>query len=557
MTGQCIEKLPHECGSSDGLQVFEGDGHKNYPTGYCFACDTYVKNPYNVLDADGKYGTPPNKAIRTQGEIDAELAEINSLPYRGWPERRLSLATMEYFGMRIGVSEQDGETPVFMYAPYRFPGRIHYKTRFIPDKKMWSVGSLKGADFFGWDQALAAGGKRLFITEGELDAASVYQVLKAKNKGSKWADLDPAVVSVSSGASSAAKQITDNLAAITKNFKEIVLVFDKDAAGKKATEDVLKILPTATTVDLPGKDPNDCIMNGRSKALANALVFKNSTPKNTRLVWGGDLHEAGRKRPTWGLSWPWSKLTQLTRGLRFSETYYLGAGVKMGKSELVNTLAAHLITEHGLKIFLAKPEETNAKTYQLVVGKVAGAIFHDPNVEFDEDAYDKASRLVGDNLCVLNLYQHLGWDSLRTDIMQAVAEGCRAVFIDPITNLTNGVGSGEANTILQEIAQELSAIAMDQEIMIFIFCHLKAPGFGSSHERGGKVESHQFSGSRAMMRSCNMMIGLEGNKDPDLELEQRNIRRLVILEDREFGATGVVPLYWDHKSGLFNQMEER
>lgn len=51
------------------------------------------------------------------------------------------------------------------------------------------------------------------------------------------------------------------------------------------------------------------------------------------------------------------------------------------------------------------------------------------------------------------------------------------------------------------------------------------------------------------------MIGIEGNKDPDLPAEQRNVRKLVLLEDREFGASGRVPLYWDSKTGLFNEMK--
>lgn len=241
--------------------------------------------------------------------------------------------------------------------------------------------------------------------------------------------------------------------------------------------------------------------------------------------------------------------------MRFGETYYLGAGVKMGKSEIVNTLAADLIMRHKLKVFLAKPEETNKKSYQMVVGKVAGRIFHDPTIPFDYEAYDAASARVGDNLCLLNLYQHLGWDSLRSDIMASVEQGCKAVFIDPITNLTNGVSSGETNTLLQDVAQQLAAIAKDLELLVFIFCHLKAPDSGPAHERGGKVLSHQFSGSRAMMRSCNMMLGLEGNKDPDLPAEERNIRKLVILEDREFGASGNVKLYWDPKTGLFSEWE--
>jgi hypothetical protein len=70
------------------------------------------------------------------------------------------------------------------------------------------------------------------------------------------------------------------------------------------------------------------------------------------------------------------------------------------------------------------------------------------------------------------------------------------------------------------------------------------------------VLSAQFAGSRAMMRSCNYMIGLQGNKHPDLSEEERNCRELVILEDREFGASGKVPLYYNPKTGRLLERPE-
>ena len=57
-----------------------------------------------------------------------------------------------------------------------------------------------------------------------------------------------------------------------------------------------------------------------------------------------------------------------------------------------------------------------------------------------------------------------------------------------------------------------------------------------------------------MMRSCNYMIGMEGNKDPDLDKYERNRRSLKILEDREFGCSDVIDLYWDDKTGMFNEI---
>ena len=57
-----------------------------------------------------------------------------------------------------------------------------------------------------------------------------------------------------------------------------------------------------------------------------------------------------------------------------------------------------------------------------------------------------------------------------------------------------------------------------------------------------------------MMRSCHLMIGLEGNKDPLLDEENRNTRWLSILEDREFGNSVRVPLRWDRKTTLFTEI---
>lgn len=554
--GICVEKLPHSCGTSDALQVYQKDDGSY--DGYCWACNTFVSDPYTDA-GDGKEPPKP-RPKKTPEQVKAEIEEASGLPFLDVKHRKLDKETLEYFGIRVAVSEHDGVTPEARYYPYygKDGELCGYKVKLdIPgaQKRMWAVGTVKGAHLFGWQQAVATGAKNLYITEGEDDAAALFQALKSKSKGGAYAHYNPAVVSLKDGAGSAKKAITDNLAAIRAKFKEVVLVFDKDEAGQKATQDALMVLPTAKTVDLPGKDANDCVVQGRSIALANAVLFQKTEKKNTRIVWATSLYEAGRMRPQPGVPWPWEGVTKKTRGIRTGETIYLGAGVKMGKSEIVNSLAAHLMTEVGWPVFLAKPEEANAKTVKMVCGKVAGTFFHDPEVPFDNEAYDRAYNKISDKLALLDLYQHLGWESLRADMMKAVNDGCRAVFIDPITNLTNGVHSGEANTKLQEVAQELSAMAKDLDIVVFIFCHLKAPESGEAHERGGKVLSHQFAGSRAMMRSCNMMFGLEGNKDPDLEDEARNMRKLVLLEDREFGASGFVRLYWDKNTGLFNEVK--
>lgn len=453
------------------------------------------------------------------------------------------------------MSEGDGVTPKLHYYPYYRDGNLSgYKARLIENKAMWSVGDQKDVDLFGWQQAIAAGGKKLFITEGELDAVSLYQIFKDHNAGGKYADFEPAVVSLPHGAGSAARDLTRHIKSIREHFKEVVLVFDMDDAGKKAVESVMLVIPDATVAALPAKDVNQCLLDGRSKACYNAIQFNSSKPKNSRIVSGNDLHESAKEVAQFGVSWPWRHITEATRGIRLGETIYIGAGQKQGKSEVVNTLAAHFIREHGWKVFLAKPEESNKKTYKLVAGKLTGKFFHDPTKPFDMDAYEQAGQVLQDHLFMLNLYQHMGWETLKADIREAALDGCKAIIIDPITNLTNGMNAADANTRLQEIAQELSAMALDLNVVIFIFCHLRNPDGGLPHERGGEVLSSQFAGSRAMARSCNLMLGLEGNRSPELSKEERNLRTLVLLEDREYGEVGRYRLYWDDSTGLFNEL---
>lgn len=549
---KCVEKLPHrtdKCNSGNGLQVFLED-NGTY-TGYCFACGTHVPNPYG----DKPKGYKPQTIVKTQEQIDAEILEISNYRTVALPDRKLRADSLEYFGVKIGVSEIDGETPVSHYYPYtKGGGVVGYKVRLIEGKKFWAVGTIKGCELFGWRQAIATGAKKLFITEGEIDVVSLYQIFKDTNKGTPYADSNPAIVSLAHGAGSAPRDLTTYLTEIRQHFKEIILVFDNDDPGKQAADEVVKIIPDALVAHLPEKDVNDCLVKGRSKACYAAVQFNANRPKNTRIISGDTLHDAAKKPPEFGYSWPWRHITTATRGIRLGETVYIGAGQKQGKSEVVNTLTAHFIREHGWKVFLVKPEEANNKTYKLVAGKLAGKIFHDPNRPFDEEAYDRAGETLHDHLFMLNLYQHVGWESLKADIRQAAIEGCRAIIIDPITNLTNGMEAASANTKLQEIAQELSAMALDLNVVIFIFCHLRNPDAGPPHERGGEVLSSQFAGSRAMARSCNLMLGLEGNRDPNLPKEEKNIRTLVLLEDREFGETGRFKLYWDDQTGLFNEL---
>ena len=554
--GKCLEKLPHAaCGSSNGLQVYESeDGSIN---GTCFACGAFVPNPYGQELTEAQIKAK-RKLTKTPEEIAEQMqmiAELGTIDLQG---RKLRKDVLEYYGIKIGFSEKDGKTPRYAYFPYTESGKIvKYKVKLLGESASpWSVGVSNNVDLFGWEQAKASGAKRLIITEGEFDAPAGMKIAELYTKDT-YKDYLPAFVSIPNGAGSAKRDLARLLPEIKKFFKEedIYLAFDGDEAGHKAVGEVSSIMPQVKSITLPAKDFNDCLKEGKGKAAHKAMQFNASKNKNTRLVWGEEIHAKAKEPAAWGLSWPWEGMTKLTRGIRGSETYYIGAGEKMGKSDLLNAIGAHIMVEHGKKILVAKPEEAVKKTYKMMCSKVVGKVFHDPNVEFDNEAYERAGELIRGKLCMLDLYQNITWDILKQDIYAAHAKGCWGMFIDPITNLTNGMSSSMINEHLQGVAQDLAVVAKDLDVPVFIFCHLNKPAKGCTPwDRGGKITTDYFAGSSAMARSCNYAFGLEGNRDPELPKIEQNIRRLVALADREFGEAGYIDLSWNPKTTLFTEL---
>jgi twinkle protein len=565
MAGVQLDSLPHTCGTKRALKVFAQDDGSI--SGYCFSCDTFVRDPYG----DGRSVTDmPKRKEKTEEEIQTEIAEVTSYPVVNVPVRKLRESTLSKFGAHVSMSERDGTTPTAIYWPVTKDGKLtgyHVK---VLDKSCppYNIGDTRDCDLLNWEQAKSSGAYRLIVTEGPEDMASIDRIYEMHGDG----DYHPAVVSLPHGASSAKKVLTKHAEDIRRLFKEVILCFDDDEPGRRAVEKAMLALPHAKSAKLPTKDANQALIEGKAKAAYNAIAFHSETPKNTRIVTAFDIHERAKEPAKYGeLSWPWNQMNDDLRGIRLGETIYLGAGTKMGKTTVKNALGAHFIAEDKVKVFMAAPEEPNVMTYKLLANQLTGKVFHDPKIPFDEEAYEEAGCIMKDKLLMLNLYQYLGWESLKKDIAVAAELGAKAVFVDPVTSLSNGVNSGDANTLLQSFAQELAGMAADMQFTAFIFCHLKAPegqiaedkrnsfykqqqyvDLGNcSHEMGGSVYSSQFAGSRAMQRSCHLMLALLGNKDPDLPEDIRNTRELRVLEDRNWGSSGKYQLFYNKASGRF------
>ena len=126
--------------------------------------------------------------------------------------------------------------------------------REVKTKGFYVNGDMSGVGFFGQQQCKS--NKYITITEGELDALSVYEMLTSSTT---WFPLR-------SGANNAAKEIKEQLEWL-ESYENIVLCFDNDKAGEEAVEQVKDLFSPdkLKIVKLPVKDASDMLMANRVK----------------------------------------------------------------------------------------------------------------------------------------------------------------------------------------------------------------------------------------------------------------------------------------------------
>lgn len=511
------------------LMVFE-DGGK-----YCNRCG-YIEH------SDKKHTNVT--MLPLPKKVTMSLAAYKELPFRDLEDRKIKASTCEVYGVNVAMSETDGSV-ISHHYPVRSEGiLVGYKIRNLP-KTFKSVGDCKGkVDLFG--QHLTQGGKKLLITGGELDCLAAYQMLKAK-----YPTYEPSVVSLPNGENISA--ISENLEWINK-FEEVIIYTDMDAPGRKCAKELSELIgPKARIMATSLKDASDMLKEDKQAEFINSYyTAKAYIPDGFVTV--DDVFEEATSMPKWGRPWPWPTLTKLTFGRRNGEGIYVGAGVKCGKSSFIDQLVQHITQVEHKKVALFKMEEAPAMTVRKIAGLYKGKPFHKPDGDFTQEELIEGVNMVRDKVMMFDSYGSTSWDRLKSAIRHAViAGGCEDVVIDPITRLTVGMDAAEVNTELERVSDELAAMAKDLGFFYVVCCHLKAPVAGKPHELGGKVLSSQFAGSRAMMRACYMMLGIERNKDPELTNVERNTSVFNLLEDRSFGNIGHFPVFYDRRTGAYKE----
>lgn len=451
--------------------------------------------------------------------------------------RGISPAIRKAYGCRVGIDEGTGDVSELCY-----PYGGGWKIRKLP-KKFFSNGKKKG--LFGQGVVKSS---TLVIVEGEEDAMACYQMMV-----SKWQYNPPAVVSLPDGATSLGV-LTEEMDFILSHDK-VVLCMDNDEAGRAGVRKITSLLTMPVHIaKMPEKDANDCLLKGMQaefiQAMMDAKLHKPETILSVK-----DCLEDARKLPEWGRLYPWPSLNKLTYGRRDGDGRYVAAGTKIGKTEELSQMVHHIIEVEKLPVMLFKFEQGAGETVKAVAGKVAHKRFNIPDLGITQEELDEAIDHVDGKIYIFDTYMNgddddaLLWDRMKPAIRHAVVNlGVKDIFIDPITQITDGLLASETDVELRRFSNQLAGMAHELGFFYHCYAHLKAPTHGPSHEEGGRVKTSQMRGSRAMAEKCKLAIGITRDLYADDPVE-KNTSTFHVLLNSGVGKTGSFPVYYDDVTG--------
>jgi twinkle protein len=492
------------CDSSDGMTVYEDekDGSQYFK---CFSCGK-----------GGKLMNDSSVSVYREAAPIKPYEPDPTLKVRSIPERDISKDTCEFFGV---VSSDEK-----ILFPFGTSGA---KVRNREEKKFHCVGKLSG--LFGQDK-FPAGGRYVTITEGEIDALSVFQMT-----GSKYP-----TVSVPNGAEGAVKAAKEAFEWLS-SFEHIVICFDADEPGQRNAKKVAELFGAkAKIVKLNRhKDANEYLMAQEAKDFVDAW-WKAETFTPDGIVAGSSLWGTVTKPVTAStVQYPFEELNKLTFGVRPGELVMVTAGSGLGKSQFLREIVWKIIQDTQDNIGMMFLEESVQKTAISMMSLAANKPLHLPTTQYTPAEYEAAfnATLGLDRLFFFDHFGSTGIDNIVNRVRyMAKALNCKYVILDHISIVVSAQESGDERKALDEIMTRLRTIVQETGISLFCVSHLKRPE-GKGHEEGVATSLAQLRGSGAIAQLSDIVIGLERNAQHSDPLE-RNTTVIRVLKNRFSGLTG-------------------
>jgi twinkle protein len=465
---------------------------------------------------------------------------LGPVRFSGVTSRGLTQATCEKY--RYGWAPYRGQlVQVAQYAAKGGPEIVaqHWRSR---DKDFGWVGEHKRAEtLFGKHLWSREGGKRVIVTEGEIDCLSVAQVL----------DLKWPVVSLANGAGGAERAVRDNLEWL-ETFEEVVLMFDMDEPGQAAAKQAAAILSPgkAKIAVLPLKDANEMLMAGRARELSDAQW--NARPwRPDGVLMGQELwSKVQAPLDSGGVPLPWAGLQAKMHGLRRRELITVCAGTGIGKSTLARELAVHLI-QQGEKVGVIALEESARETVLGMLGILSGKYLRltEPDWSALEPLW--VAGLDG-KLAVYDHFATLDPDILISRLRyMAQGLGCGWLLLDHLTiAMADSAEDGERQAI-DKLMQRMVKLKEELGVGLIVVSQLKRPpGQGTQFEDGRVPRQADLRGSSSIEQGSNIIIGLARN-----QAGGETQVNLHVLKNRFSGETGPAgALEWSLDEGRFKEV---
>ena len=529
------------CGSSDARSI-NANG-----SSYCFSCQSYF--PAENGDYINKNERGENMQVaERQADITKISDKVNELyqnanaSFMSIKDRGISEETCKKYGVKASMNNGMIGTHIYPYHD-ETGSLIGMKTRYVKNKQFSIVGSTSNSGLFG--QQLFNGGKYVTITEGEVDALSVYQML-----GSKYP-----VVSIKNGVSSALKDIKKSYDWLDK-FESIVLNFDNDEVGREASKKVAELFQPGKVkiVKLPEsyKDANDMAVRRKyeeyTKCWWNAPVHApDGIIKGTQL-----LDEVLKPIVKSSINYGWKGLDELTYGIRSGELVTITAGTGLGKTSVIKELVYHIFKSTESNIGMIMLEESPKITALDIMGTEANLPLRRPDVNLsDEDKTNYFNKTIGTGR--FYFYNHFGSNSVDNIVSRvrymAKALDCKFIVLDHISMIVSSQEFGEERKALDEIMTKLRTLVQETDVALICVSHLKRPD-GKGHEEGAVTSLAQLRGSGSIAQLSDMVLGLERDSQSE-DIVMRNTTCLRV------GMTGPATyLYYDKDTGRLHETDK-
>ena len=503
----------NKCGSSDANHKYE-DGHT-----HCFSCNT----------TEFPKGEQMNEPVTHTSTNTGDIGSLGDYPSYPISSRNISKEVVDHFNVKMSV-DQDGK-PASHYYPYTKNGEtIAYKERILP-KDFRVHGGFGDVELFG--QSVAGGGKKLVITEGEIDTLSVAEAYLRHYKR-----IFPVVSLPSATGLSAALRNRDWL----NSFDEVILMMDNDEAGEKALDSLAKMLKTgkARVAKLPGKDANEVLCSQGHEAVLRA-IWDASEWSPAGIITGEEIWEQFMQRQAVeSIPYPTclGGLNDKLGGMRYGEITLFTSGTGSGKSTVIKEIILDLLETTEDRIGLVSLEESVGDTAEKFISMALKRPVQDPPPLTEEELRDGFNKVFADERLVLLDHQGSVGDSSLIDKIEYMAlMGCKYIVLDHITIAVSEGSEGlSGNEAVDKVMSDLLKVVKRHNIWLGLISHLRKSQ-GKSFEEGNLASIDDIKGSGSIKQISFDIIAFARNLVAEDDSE-RNTIKFRVLKSRFTGRTG-------------------